>query len=336
MKVAFFELEGWEKEEILREFPDAYLSSGKIDADHAPERTDFEALSVFVGSRLDRAVLAKFPDLKFIATRSTGFDHIDIAACAERGIQVAYVPGYGDNTVAEFAFGLLLNLTRKIYAGIDQIKESGSFALANLRGVDLHGRTLGVVGTGRIGRHVIKIAQGFEMNVLAYDPFPDLALASASGFQYVSLEDLLRNSDVVSLHCPYSEKTRHLLNSENMKFMKKGAYLLNTARGGLVETDALVAALKDGTLAGVALDVLEEEGETKEELELLGKHPKEEELRTILENHILMHMPNVLITPHNAFNSEEALRTILRTTFINLRGFEARKPANLVPAPSRV
>ncbi len=336
MRVAFFELEGWEKEEILREFPDAYLSSEKLDPDRVPERTDFEALSVFVGSRLDRAVLAKFPDLKFVATRSTGFDHIDLAACAERGISVTYVPGYGDNTVAEFAFGLLLALTRKIYAGIDQIKESGSFALANLRGVDLHGRTLGVVGTGRIGRHMIKIAQGFEMKVLAYDPFPDLALASTAGFEYVSLTDLLRNSDVVSLHCPYSEKTRHILNSENMPLIKKGAYLLNTARGGLVETDALVAALRDGTLAAAALDVLEEEGETKEELELLAKHPKEEELRTVLENHILMHMPNVLITPHNAFNSEEALRTILRTTFANLHGFETGQPVNLVPAASRI
>jgi D-lactate dehydrogenase len=223
-------------------------------------------------------------------------------------------------------------LTRKTYQAIDQIKESGSFLLDGLRGVDIKGKTLGVVGTGRIGKEMIKIAKGFGMEVVAYDPMPDDNFAAAAGFRYMSFENLLRTADIISFHCPCSEKTRHLINKESIGFIKKGAYLVNTARGPIIETDALVEALRSGILAGAGLDVLEEEGETKDELAFLtSAHPKEDDLRIMLENHILMKMPNVLITPHNAFNSQEALERILRTTLDNIRGFIAGKPVNLVP-----
>lgn len=333
-KIAFFEVEGWEEPVLRSALPGAelYLTADPLDSEHLPVQTDFSVASVFVGSRVTAPVLEKLPQLKLVTTRSTGFDHIDATAAAARGVAVAYVPGYGDNTVAEMAFGLLLNLTRKIYQSIDQIKERGLFSFEGLRGVDLAGRTMGVVGTGRIGRHVVKIAKGFEMNVLAYDPHPDEAFAAASGFAYRSLPDLLGESDVVSLHCPYNKDTHHIINRDNIGKMKKGSYLINTARGGLIETDALVWALQEEILAGAGLDVLEEEGEIKDEMHFLQKpHPRQEELRVLLENHVLMQMPNVLITPHNAFNSQEAMERILQTTIENIKSFLAGQPSNLLP-----
>lgn len=334
MRIGFFELEDWEEPIIKKSFPDQelYLSRENITSLNLPEKKDFDVLSVFVNSRIDRRVLDSFPNLKYLTTRSTGYDHIDRAACQQRGIAVSFVPGYGDNTVAEFTFGLLLSLTRKIYQGIDQIKETGSFALAGLRGADLAGKTIGVIGTGRIGKKVVKIAKGFEMNVVAFDPYPDRKFAQEIGLEYLPLEKLLDQADVLTFHCLYTPKTHHLINQNNIRLMKKGAYLVNTARGAIVETEALVEALDKGILAGAALDVLEEEGEIKEELlHITRGHPKEEELRAILLNHALMRMPNVLITPHNAFNSQEALVRILTITLESIASFQSGKPINLVP-----
>ncbi len=333
MRIAFFEIEEWEEKIIREAFSgnDVFVSKDKITSAYLPDKLDFEILSVFIDSRIDKAVLDCFPRVKCVATRSTGYDHIDVAECKKRGITVLYVPGYGDNTVAEFTFGLVLNLTRKMYQSIDQIKERGSFSLDGLRGMDIKGKTIGIVGTGRIGKEVIKIAKGFGMNVIAHDPYPDENFAKEIGAEYVSLDKLLGNSDIISLHCPYNKDTHHLINGKNVGNIKNGAYMVNTARGGVVETEALVYALKSGALAGYAADVLEEEGETKEELQLLvSGHPKEEELKIMLENHILMKMPNVLITPHNAFNSKEALERILRTTIENIEGYLKGTPANIV------
>lgn len=334
MKIGFFEIEGWEEKLVSEQLAghELYFSREKIDEMNPPAVKDFNVISVFVNSKIDKAVLNYLPNLKCISTRSTGYDHIDLEAAKERAVAVVYVPGYGDNTVAEFAFGLILNLTRKIYQGIDQLKETGSFSLAGLRGVDLKDKAIGVIGTGRIGKEMIKIAKGFGMKILAFDPYPDDKFAESVVFSYTSLENLLGSSDIISLHCPYNKNTHHAINSRNIGLIKRGAYLINTARGGLVETEALVAALEQGILAGAALDVLEEEGETKDELTFLAKgHPKEEDLRTILENHVLMKMPNVLITPHNAFNSEEALKRILNVTIENIKGFIAGTPVNIVP-----
>jgi D-lactate dehydrogenase len=333
MKLAFFELEGWEEPIIKEKFTghDLFLSNVKLDELNVPDRRDFDVVCIFVDSRITPKVLEQFPNLKLVATRSTGYDHVDVAACAARGVAVVYVPGYGDNTVAEFAFSLILNLTRKTYQGIDRIKETGSFSLDGLRGTDLKGKTIGVVGTGRIGKEVVKIAKGFGMTVIAFDPYPDAAFAAAMQFEYKTLDDLLAASDVITLHCLLCKETEHLINSTNIARIKRGAYLVNTARGGIVETDALVTALEQGILSGAAMDVLEEEGETKDELTFLAKgHPKAAELETVLENHILMKMPNVLITPHMAFDSQEAMGRILATTIANVQGFLDGKPANLV------
>ena len=334
MKIAFFELEGWEEKMINENLPghEFFFSKEKLNENNLPAQNDFEVISIFVNSPITEKVLANFPNLKFITTRSTGFDHIDSAACKKRGILAAYVPGYGNNTVAEWAYGLILNLTRKMYLAIDRIKETENFNFEGLRGIDLKNRTIGIIGTGRIGKEMIKISHGFGMKVLAFDLFPDEAAAKEMNFEYANLETLLKNSDIISIHTPYSEKTHHLINKENIGLIKKGAYLINTARGGIVETDALVWALQNNILAGAGLDVLEEEGEVKDEMLFLREgtsHP--EKLKTALENHVLMKMPNVLITPHNAFNSEEALQRILNTTLENIENFIAGKPTNLIP-----
>ncbi len=333
MKIGFFELEGWEEKIVRETFKehDLRFSNEKISPESLPTQFDFDAICIFVNSHLTADIIAKFPNLKLIATRSTGFDHIDVPACTARGIKVVYVPGYGDNTVAEFAFGHILNLTRKLYQAIDRTKNGDEFSLTGLRGIDLKGKTIGVIGTGRIGKETIKIAKGFGMNVVAYDPFPNAEAATTLGFIYMPLENLLGQSDVITIHTPLNESTKHLINKNTVKFIKRGAYLVNTARGAIVETDALVWALMDGTLAGAGLDVLEEEEDIKDEMKLLGDSEiHAERVRMMLTNHALMKMSNVFITPHTAFNTKEAMERILHTTIENISGFIGGTFKNLV------
>jgi D-lactate dehydrogenase len=288
-------------------------------------------LGVFVDSVVNVAVMDAFPNLKLIVSLSTGFDHIDLDEAAKRGITVCNVPSYGENTVAEFAFGLILDLSRKIYMAIDQVKESGNFGLERLRGFDLEGKTIGVIGTGKIGRHSIVMAKGFGMNIIAYDPFPNESLQKDLGFKYVPMDELLSQSDVITLHVPYSKETHHLIDAAALSKMKKTAILINTSRGGIVDTDALVNALNKKQIAGAGLDVLEEENAVKDEPGFLARNRgNEQEMRTILEDHELIRMPNVVVTPHNAFNTDEALRRILDTTVDNIKAWTDGKPLNMV------
>lgn len=333
MKIGFFEIEEWEADYIKPRLNgyELFFSKEAITKDRLPLDKNFDIISVFTDSAINREILNSLPNLKFIATRTTGYDHVDLETAKAKNVLVSHVPSYGENTVAEFAFGLLLCLSRKIFLAYDQIRETGSFILEGLQGFDLKDKTLGIVGTGRIGRNMIKIANGFRMKVVAYDAAPDSELEKELGFRYVSFEDLLKNSDVISLHVPYFESTHHLINKENIKLIKPGAILINTSRGGVVETDALVPALNDGILAGAGLDVLEEETPTKDERQfLLYGRPDEHNLKTILQNHVLIDMDNVIITPHNAFNTKEALERILNTTIENIVGFVNGSPKNLV------
>ena len=334
MKIAFFNLEGWEKPFLQEQLKQHELSfvKDKLDKDHIPAQKDADIISVFIDSQITPEVLQNFPNLKLITTRSTGFDHIDFGACKEKNILVANVPTYGANTVAEHAFALILGLSRKIYYSYKRLRETGSFGLEGLRGFDLKNKVLGVIGTGNIGQHAIRIAKGFEMKILAYDPFPDLKLAQNLAFEYKeNIDEVLSKSDIITLHAPLNEQTHHLINKNNIYKIKKGAYLINTARGGLIDTEALVKALKEKHLAGAALDVLEEEGAIKEELELLTSGKVDEHnIKTLLQNHVLIDMPNVIITPHNAFNSQEALQRILGTTVDNINAFVSEKPVNII------
>lgn len=336
MKVTFFEVKDWEQEYIKKNLAgdekNIQLSFfvDPLSQNNVKQAQDADIISCFIDSNLQQAILSQFTDLKMIATRSTGFDHIDMEFCRQKNITVCNVPTYGENTVAEHTFALILDLSRKIHESIEKTKK-GDFSLTGLQGFDLKGRTLGVVGLGHIGQHVVRIAKGFEMEVLGFDVNQDKKLAKKLDFTYVSLEELLKNSDIITLHVPYSQHTRHMVNSGNISLVKKEAYIINTARGGLIETGALVKALRNGMLAGAGLDVLEEENAVKEDVSLLSRlFSKKHNLDIVSQDHALMKMDNVIITPHNAFNSREAMERILETTVLNVRGFLKKKAINRV------
>jgi D-lactate dehydrogenase len=335
MKITFFEVPKTEQPVFEELFAgvDITIYEEKLNENNVDKAKDADVVSVFINSILDKNIIDVLPNLKFIATRSTGFDHLDCEYAKTKGIQVSNVPAYGSHTVAEFAFGLLLNLSRKIFDADRQMKEEGDFSIFPLQGFDLNGKTLGVVGTGKIGKNSIKIAKGFGMNVVAYDLYPDLNFAKENGFVYKSLEEVLALSDVLTLHAPYTKENHHLINKENVAKMKKGIYLINTARGELVDTDALIWGLKEGIIAGAGLDVMEGERELKEEMEILSSEEKSgrvQDYKTLLEDRVLIEMPNVIITPHIAFYSKEAQMDIIKTTVENIKGFITGTPQNLL------
>lgn len=332
MSITFFECETWEKAYFEKQLPGHTLSffDGPLTEEQVEQITESDILCVFIYSHVQKNILEKLPNIKLIATRSTGFDHIDTTYCREKNIEVANVPTYGTNTVAEHTFALILALSRKIIPSVERTRR-GDFSLDNLRGFDLYGKTLGVIGAGNIGNAVIHIAQGFGMQVLAFTKHPDESQAKQHNFTNTSLEALLKESDIITLHLPYNQETRHIINTQNIDLCKKGSLLINTARGGLIETEALLKGLESGHLAGVGIDVLEEECDIKEERQLLTTmFLKECDLKTQLLNHVLLTKENVLITPHNAFNSNEALHRILEVTVANIQSFAANKPQNIV------
>lgn len=332
--VVFFEMEDWEEQfirdsELQQHKPKIYRE--RLTADTAKLAADAEVVSVFIYSTVDKDVLDRMPNLRMVATRSTGFDHIDLQECERRGITVSNVPYYGENTVAEHAFGLILSLSRKIYKAYMRTTRL-DFSLEGLRGTDLKDKTIGIVGAGRIGLHVVRIAKGFGMNVLVYDVRHEQLLAEVLGFTYVGFEELLRRSDVISLHAPLTKATHHMINSENINLVKPGAILVNTARGSLVETEALITALNQGIIAGAGLDVFEGEEAVKEDTAILAQKLPGEQLRDILLSYTLLHRDNVVITPHIGFYSDEALRRIEETTVENIFGFIRDRKQNVVVA----
>jgi D-lactate dehydrogenase len=330
MRIGFFEVKDWERAYLGERLPsdETYFNNGVLKIAEGGV-AELDALSIFIYSHVSREALAAMPNLKFIATRSTGFDHIDLEACKSRGIAVSNVPSYGENTVAEHTIALLLMLSRKVHQSVAAIR-SGHVDLAELTGFDLQGKTIGVIGSGHIGLHVIRIARGFGMRVLAFDVKREPFLADLLNFEYVTMERLLEESDIVTLHCPLTEKTFHLVGREQIARMKTGSLLINTSRGGLVDTDALVEALESGKLSGAGLDVLEGEELIKEEKQLLQQPLDVERLRMAVRNRVLLARENVVFTPHNAFNSREALIRILEVTLANLEAFRAGQAARRV------
>lgn len=283
-----------------------------------------------MGDLIDRETLDKFKNIKLIVTRTTGFDHIDLAECRKRGIQVSNIPSYGENTVAEHTFALILSLSRNVHKSYVRTQED-DFSIQGLCGFDLREKTIGVVGVGQIGKHVVKIAKGFGMNVIAYDNNQDKILSEVLNFKYTQdLNELLKKSDIVSLHLPYGESTHHIINKESFSQMKPGAILINTARGGLVDIDALYEALRSGKLSGAGLDVIEGEEIINEEKDLLFSSKNVDKLKSLFKSKAIFKMDNVVFTPHNAFNSKEAIERILDTTVQNIESFAEGKPVNLV------
>ncbi len=269
-------------------------------------------------------------NLKLVATRSTGFDHIDVEYCKSKGIIVSNVPNYGENTVAEHAMALILALAKRIPESVERVK-NGSFSPDGLTGMDLKDRIIGVLGTGRIGMNLIDMANGFKMKVIAYDAFPKKETEVQHNFTYVDIDYLLKKSDIISIHVPYNDSTHHLLDRKRLALVKQGVLIVNTARGGIIETDALYDGLRSGQIGGAGLDVLEEEGFVKEELELLHNDKYENvDMKVALENHMMRYFPNVIITPHNAFNSKEALVRIIQITIDNIKCYYSGECKNKV------
>ncbi len=334
-RIVFFEVHDWEKEYLEQALQGSghelrfYL--GKLQEADLDECGDADALCVFIYSTVTRELLGRLPNLRLVATRSTGFDHIDLAACEERGIQVCNVPTYGENTVAEHTFALILNLSRNVHKSYLRTLQN-DFRIEDLRGFDLKGKTLGVVGAGHIGQHVIRIAKGFGMHVLAYDPKPDRFLADVLHYNYASLDEIYAKSDIITLHVPLIESTKHLISREAIAQMKPGVIIINTSRGGVIDTEALYEGLKSGKVKGAGLDVVEDEKLVMEEAQLHQVRQEKAEWKRLVESLEILRMPNVVFTPHNAFNSQEALERILDTTAENIKAanISGGKGSNLV------
>jgi len=334
-KIVFFEICEKEKEVLKPFLKDLEISfiDQKLNKENITLAQEAEIVSVFVNSEINREIIDLLPNLKFITTRSTGYDHIDVEYCNLKNIKVANVPAYGSKTVAEFTFSLILALSRKIFDAVLRTKKENNFSIHDLEGFDLNNKILGVVGTGRIGKNVIKIAQGFNMQVIACDLHPDLNFAQEYNFKYKNLDEVLSEADIITLHAPFCKENYHLINKEKISKMKKGVFLINTARGELIDTEALIWGLKEKIITGAGLDVLEGERTLKEEISMLSvteKNKRIEDYKILLENHILNTMPNVIVTPHIAFYSREAAVEIIRVTEENIKNFISNNPQNLI------
>lgn len=334
MKIVFFEVPKMEQDFFSQSFGDADVSfiEEKLNEDNIDKIKDADAISIFINSIITKNIIDLLPNLKFIATRSTGFDHIDLEHCTTKGIKVSNVPSYGAHTVAEFAFSLILNLSRNVINANNNLRASMDFNFySSLQGFDLQGKTLGVIGTGRIGKNVIKIAKAFEMNVVAFDIFPDAKFAGENNFIYKSLLEVLGECDIITLHTPYTKENYHLINKENISKMKKGIFVINTARGALIDTEALIGGIKEGIITGAGLDVLEGERDLKIQHEIVGSNSSEiMDYKMMVEDQMLIEMPQVIVTPHIAFYSKEAEMEIIKTTIENINGFMGEKLQNLV------
>lgn len=338
-KIYFVSTCGEERSLFQRLLPECALEFVDSPA-NVPESA--RVVSVLFADIIDRSFLAGHPHLRLIVARSTSLDHIDLVACEEAGVVVKNVDDYGENTVAEHVFALLLAITRKLRICYDSVRR-GKVAREELRGMDLFGKTLGVVGCGRVGLHVIRLASGFRMRVLGHDQRPHPFHTELLDFSYVDLETLLRESDVITLHVPLNESTRHVINRAALEMCRDGVVFINTARGGLLDMEAVYEGLESGKVGGLGLDVLEDErvfrggasrilGEQiAERVRVAGDEKgrggalRLEEIRTVVRNHRLLQHPNVVFTPHTAYNSHEALRRICERSASHVKSFLAKQ-----------
>ncbi|QIK79993.1 2-hydroxyacid dehydrogenase [Sphingomonas piscis] len=301
-----------------------------LDASTAALARGSEVVCPFVNDQVDRDILEILArqGTRLIALRGAGFNNVDLAAAAELGIAVARVPAYSPHAIAEHTVALILALDRKIHRAYARVRE-GNFSLEGLLGFDLHGRTIGIIGTGRIGTVFARIMAGFGCQLLAFDPVESEDVKGLGG-RYVPLNELLSSSDVITLHCPLTPETRHLIDRQAIERMKRGVMLINTSRGAVVDTTAIVAGLKSGTIAHLGLDVYEEEGD------LFFEDLSDQAIRDDLFARLLT-FPNVLITGHQAFFTSEAMQAIAETTIANIAAFEASgKPLHEVTADAHL
>ena len=319
MKTAVFSARRYDKTLLARANQDAghelRFFEDRLTLASASLAEGCEAVCVFVNDSVDAQVLAALArqGTRLVATRSTGYNQIDVAAAAQLGIEVVRVTDYSPHSVAEFAVGLLLGVNRKIARASARTRD-GNFDLEGLMGFDLHGKTIGVIGTGKIGVIFARIMAGFGCTILGHDPTPSRGFEEAGG-SYVAVDELLARSDAVSLHCPLTEATRYIINAHNLARLKRGSILVNTSRGGLVDTEAAIAALKSGQLGGLAIDVYEQEANLF----------FQDLSSTIICDDVIQRLvsfPNVIVTGHQAFFTVEAIGQIMQTTIDSISAFE--------------
>lgn len=314
--VVFLQVDPEDAASVRDRFPQATIVDGTPDT-VIETCAEAEIISAFIGIEWTEEVLAQLPKLKLLCTRSVGFNHIDIGYCMRKGIAVCNVPDYGSHVIAEHVFALLLSTLRHIHEA-DQKVESGEFDYHGLRGVSLRGKTIGIVGTGKIGRKVAQIAHGFGMHILAVDKCRTVELEDLLGVRYVEPEEMLTQSDIITLHVPALKETVHMINADAFSKMKEGVCLVNTARGELIDSQALLEALNSGKVAHALLDVLEHE-------------------HNFEENKALITHPNVVTTPHIAFYAEESMRNMYEDCFESIDQFLAGDiPDHIVKPPTVV
>lgn len=318
MRIVVYSTKAWVRDAFDRSnerygFDVQYLDT-RLDATTAPLADGAEAVCVFVNDTADKETLRVLAEsgVKMVALRSAGFNNVDLHAAREYGLTVARVPAYSPYAVAEHTVALILALNRRLYRAYNRVRE-GNFALDGLLGFDVHGKTVGVIGTGKIGEIFARIISGFGVTLLGYDRFPRDELREL-GMEYVGLEELYRRSDIVSLHCPLNHETYHLINDYAINSLKRGAMVVNTSRGPLIDSTAVIDGLKEGKIGSVALDVYEEEADLFFE-DLSDQVIQDDTFVRLLT------FPNVLITAHQAFFTAEAVTNISDTTFENLAEF---------------
>lgn len=316
-RVAFFDTKPYDKkwfDRLDKSFEITYFED-KLNSDTAILCKGFDAVIAFVNDNIDSDTVQKLIkyNVKAVAMRCSGYNNIDFKAIGNK-IPVLRVPVYSPYAVAEHAMALFLCLNRKINKAYNRTREF-NFSINGLQGFDLNGKTAGIIGTGQIGRIFIKICKGFGMNILAYDPYP----IENPDFEYTDLDTLYKKSDIISLHCPLTPESRHILNADSFSKMKDSVYIINTSRGGLIESESLLDALKSGKIAGAGLDVYEEESELF--FEDYSSRIIDDDILSLLVS-----LPNVIITSHQAFLTDEALKNIAEITIGNLNDFFAGKP----------
>ena len=316
IKIACFDTKEYDQK-LFNEYNEKYgyeitYLESKLNKETAPLARGFDVVCIFVNDVVDKDTIEILKEcgVKLIALRCAGFNNVDVKYIDD-SIKVVRVPAYSPYAVAEHAVALLLSIDRKIYKAYQRTKKY-NFTLNGLLGFDIHGKTVGVIGTGKIGKVFAKIMKGFGTRVIAYDVYKDENAAKEIGYEYVSLDELLRESDIVSLHCPLTDDTYKILNKDTMAKMKKGVYIINTSRGKLIDTDSLIQKLEEGQIGGLGLDVYEDEEEFFLN-DMSNSYIRDKDLS------ILLSMPNVVITSHQAFFTKEALNKIASDTFENIK-----------------
>lgn len=320
MKIVFFGTQPYDRDSFDRisgeyafqiEYTESHLNIGTVSL-----ASGADAVCIFVNDTADAETIGALSrqGIKLIALRCAGYNNVDLRAAAEYGIKVVRVPAYSPHAVAEYTVALMLTLNRRIHRAVWRTRD-GNFSLHGLLGFDMYGKTAGIIGTGRIAKVLIHILRGFGMNVLAYDLYPDMDFAKKEGIGYATLDELYQRSDIISLHCPLTDQTRYMIDAAAIDRMKPGVMIINTGRGQLIHTEALIEGLKSKKVGSAALDVYEEE----------AGYFYEDTSDRVMDDDVLarvLSFNNVIVTSHQAFFTREALENIARTTLDNLRAFD--------------